>query len=205
MAEKKTTQKPVKHESLAQALVAFQGMAPVIEPGNTVKGKTFSYQYAAWSDIQQKIRPALVACGLSCYHRMNVAGDKQVIIAVVQHESGEYLDSMMIMEPKANPQDYGSLISYYKRYSAVALLGIAVGEEDDDGQKAAKSGKKSKPAINNSLLLEKYRSQIYACKTRTARKTWWDKNKGDVLEAGGEIEEKVSEYMAQAAMKETMI
>lgn len=53
------------------------------------------------------------------------------------HKSGEFIESEeMTMRPaKPDPQGMGSVISYLKRYSAAALLGIAE-SVDDDGNMA---------------------------------------------------------------------
>jgi hypothetical protein len=64
---------------------------------------------------------------------MRVDGDKTILITKLIHESGEELVSEMILPHNSDPQKYGSLITYYKRYQLQAILGVSTKDEDDDG------------------------------------------------------------------------
>lgn len=56
------------------------------------------------------------------------------------HRSGEWLQSEATVLPVEKPsaQAVGSAISYARRYSLAAFLGIAAGTDDDDGVAASK-------------------------------------------------------------------
>jgi hypothetical protein len=55
-------------------------------------------------------------------------------------ESGEFVFSEMALPVLANPQQMGSAITYYRRYTLQSILSLQA--EDDDGQKAS-----AKPTI----------------------------------------------------------
>jgi hypothetical protein len=53
------------------------------------------------------------------------------------HKSGEHLVSEAVIAPAKNDiQSLGSYITYLKRYTYMSIIGVAVGEDDDDGNKA---------------------------------------------------------------------
>lgn len=56
-----------------------------------------------------------------------------LVTKLTHAESGQWQSSLMVMPlPKADPQGYGSAMTYFRRYALSALIGI-VTEEDDDG------------------------------------------------------------------------
>jgi hypothetical protein len=64
------------------------------------------------------------------------------------HESGEFIQGSMPIHAKKekDPQAYGSAITYARRYSLASVLGLAVGDEDDDGNAAnIPKGQKESP------------------------------------------------------------
>jgi hypothetical protein len=77
--------------------------------------------------------PLLSANGLALIQPMKVSDGHTILITKLIHESGETIESEMILPNHADPQKYGSLITYYKRYQLQAMLGISTKDEDDDG------------------------------------------------------------------------
>ena len=60
---------------------------------------------------------------------------------IIMHESGEWMSECFYMKPvKADPQSYGSVITYQRRYALSAILGLNT-DEDDDGNKASEQKK----------------------------------------------------------------
>jgi hypothetical protein len=81
--------------------------------------------------------------------------DPHIITQIIDVDSGERIESVMSIPPGVtNPQQIGSLISYYRRYSLISLLSMAA--TDDDGEAASKGEKvtkidqqKTKPPISD--------------------------------------------------------
>lgn len=115
---------------LSQALVKFQSQLKPVNKDS--ENPFFKSSYADLSSILQAIMPLLSANGLAVVQPMKVQDGLTILSTVLIHESGESLTSEMILPPHADPQRYGSLISYYKRYQLQALCGISTKDEDDD-------------------------------------------------------------------------
>ena len=65
--------------------------------------------------------------------------DNQVVTVLTDIETEKHIESSMPLTPSANPQQMGSQISYYRRYTLASLLAIA--QVDDDGNQASKAPK----------------------------------------------------------------
>ena len=77
---------------------------------------------------------------------MNQDG-QQVLETRLIHTSGEWISAVWLLPSDATPQQMGSALTYGRRYTATALLGIAP-DEDDDGKAASKTPRQAprKPA-----------------------------------------------------------
>lgn len=117
-------------QALAKALVAFQG-----DVENATKGSTnpaFKSKYADLAEILNTVRQPLHKHGLAVTQHPNYEGGHVNIDTLLLHESGEFLYSMTsIPVTKQDAQGAGSAITYGRRYSLAAILGIS--QEDDDG------------------------------------------------------------------------
>lgn len=118
-------------KSINQALVKFQSQLRPVSKDS--ENPFFKSSYADLSSILQAVMPILSANGLAVSQPMRVDGDKTILITKLIHESGEELVSEMILPHNSDPQKYGSLITYYKRYQLQAILGVSTKDEDDDG------------------------------------------------------------------------
>jgi hypothetical protein len=74
------------------------------------------------------------------------AGENSLgLTTTLLHTSGEFISGTLTMPlQKADPQGTGSAITYARRYSLAAVLGLKT--EDDDAEGAVTHAKESKPA-----------------------------------------------------------
>jgi hypothetical protein len=120
---------------LAQALVKFQSQL-----GGAKKDSVnphFKSKYADLQSVFEAIQEPLAKNGLSV---IQLLGDNEqglpTITTQLIHESGEFITSTKIMTvTKKDPQGEGSAITYYRRYTLCAMLGVY--NEDDDGNSAS--------------------------------------------------------------------
>ena len=130
-------------ENLMNALAAAQGEFPEIERNRTVKvvprsgGAGYSFKYATFSAILTAVRKPLSKNGLAFTQVIShdsVGGF--YVLTTSLHHGNEYISSKvpLIAEGGSN-QQFGSALTYMKRYAFAAILGIAA-DEDDDGNTA---------------------------------------------------------------------
>lgn len=96
------------------------------------KNPFFNSYYADYTEILSCVKPALNNEGISILQPIN----DDVVETVLLHESGEYISSSTKIYNISNkPQDYGSAITYARRYALSSILSID-SDEDDDGNRA---------------------------------------------------------------------
>lgn len=96
----------------------------------------FKSQYVELSQVLSSIRPVMHKQGLAVLQFPgHIADSKLAITTRVIHTSGEWIeDEAHVPLQKNDPQGFGSTLTYAKRYSLIAALGL-VADEDDDGNK----------------------------------------------------------------------
>jgi hypothetical protein len=94
-------------------------------------GGKYRFRYATLAGILSHIRGPLTANGIWYTQRI----DDGMMVTRLLHSSGQWMDTGHVAMPNINgsPQDVGSIVSYFKRYSLSAALGLA-SEEDNDGE-----------------------------------------------------------------------
>jgi len=105
----------------------------------------FKSKYATLQSVLDTIEKPLSDNGLVMLQRLQVGvSGQELLTAIVHAESGESISSvaLVVCKDATDPQKIGGAISYFRRYSLLALLGLA--PEDDDGNSA------SRPAIASS-------------------------------------------------------
>ena len=106
--------------------------------------KSHNSTYAGLAESIEEITPALNGCGLSFSWRTNQDSDKVAVTCVVSHVDGHSEYTTLAAPPdtsgsKNSIQSIGSAVSYLKRYTLYAILGLASTDQDDDGAGSGKS------------------------------------------------------------------
>ncbi len=121
--------------TLAKALAQAQAeLSPAVKNSTNPHLKN---RYADIAAVYEAIREVLPKYGLSVAQMILPADGKAHVRTMLMHESGEWLASECVLPPDraGGPQGMGSAITYARRYSLSAMVGV-VSEEDDDGEAA---------------------------------------------------------------------
>lgn len=119
-----------EHKTFADALAAFQAEMPTVEKRHTAKMGTYSYTYADLADVSAAATPLLAKHGLAftCTPEVRDTG-VTVLRGTLMHATGSVAGELPI---KGNtPQDWGSWVTYMRRYLLGCLTGIVTDEDDD--------------------------------------------------------------------------
>lgn len=121
--------------SLATALAEAQG-----EIENATKNSQNPHlknRYADLAEILNTVRPVLSRHGLAVSQHPSFADNMVQVETILLHKSGEWMASTITTPvQKADPQGVGSAVTYARRYSLAAIVGLS--QEDDDGHAASK-------------------------------------------------------------------
>ena len=146
--------------NLATSLAAAQSQFEVARKDKD--NPYFKSKYADLENVFGAIRHALTSNGLALCQPIVTRGRDMVLVTMLVHTSGEFIRSEMVLPPVIKPQEVGSALTYYRRYSIVSLVGVSVGDEDDDGNAANDAVKaqqaKAKSEVGKKELLEEVES-----------------------------------------------
>lgn len=174
---------------ISVALSAFQGSVeqPKLEKEVKVKTRTgseYKFKYADLSACVKAAAPALKEHGLSV---SQILSDGK-LITLLSHKSGQWFKSELILPSQsADYQSFGSAITYLKRYSYCAILGIVADTDDDAniacGNEAAikdRGGKSTSTAASPQLAftgaqLQQAVAEINAVTDMSAFQAVWGK------------------------------
>jgi hypothetical protein len=122
---------------LAKAMLKVQ---TELQPALKDKENPFTKStYATLNSVINSCKEVLVNNGiwLVQYPVPVEHGSLGLVTKLIHVKTGQWQSSLLVMPlPKADPQGYGSALTYGRRYSLSALVGI-VTEEDDDGENAS--------------------------------------------------------------------
>ena len=130
---------------LATALAKAQGsMRFAIKDANN---PFFKSKYADLSSVVEAIRDALASNGLSYMQHLHQSEKHEVCVeTVILHASGQWISCGTVAIPvnKNDAQGFGSALTYARRYSLSAAVGVVA--DDDDGNAATASTPKQAQA-----------------------------------------------------------
>lgn len=145
---------------LAKALAAVQGKISNPAKSRTVTirprdGTAYSFAYADLADILDAVRPALSANGLAVVATLSPDGKGaggMLLTSRLIHESGESIESSYPI-PYGDAKSIGGAITYGRRYTLSALVGIMAEEDQDaDDHQHPSEHAPRKPAPKGSSL-----------------------------------------------------
>lgn len=118
--------------ALVQALAKAQGqMRPA---DKDAVNPHFRKSYATLAALWEAAKGPLSANGLAFTQLIQ----GETLVSILAHSSGEFLSSEYPIKPmKPDPQGVGSAITYARRYSMQAMLGLSADESTEDDGNAA--------------------------------------------------------------------
>ena len=114
-------------------------------------------KFADLSTVLSTVNPALASNGLAVVHTTKVVEGKNVLITNLLHTSGESITSEMLLPNNTggggNPMHKeGGAMTYCRRYSLLAILGLNAGIPDNDGDFANPTADKVTPINKNKAV-----------------------------------------------------
>lgn len=140
---------------LAGALAKAQGAFEAIGKTREVRVKTrdggsYTFAYAPLDEVLRAVRPGLAGNGLALTQTVADGEKGRRMTTTLLHESGEWMSSTTTLPGQATTaQEFGSQITYMRRYAIVSILGVVADEDDDanaaDGNSAEGKDRKASP------------------------------------------------------------
>ena len=127
-------------DTIYTALLAVQAEAPTLQKSSI--NPHFKSKFVPLDAVHEAVMPLLNKNGLAWVTLPGVSegGNPVLRYRLIHAATGEEVTGTMPLLPtKQDPQGQGSAITYARRYSLMAVLGL-VADEDDDGNKASEGG-----------------------------------------------------------------
>jgi len=116
---------------LADALAAAQKEFTTVNKSKTAKGDKFSYKYADLNDVLEMAVPILAKHGIAFMQPLRRDGDKLYVVTRIQLGEEILEDAGLPLPSQVRPQEFGTYLTYYRRYGASTFLAIATDEDTD--------------------------------------------------------------------------
>ena len=120
-----------KTDTLVTALLAAQQEFPPIHKGSKANTGTYSYTYASLPDLLATLLPVLQQHGLLLTQKPVEHNGDVWLQTTLRHVSGETDEGLVPLPTPVDWQKWGSAVTYARRYSLTAMLGIAPDDDDD--------------------------------------------------------------------------
>lgn len=121
-------------DKLGTALAKAQGIM-----GNATINKVnphFKSKYADLAAIREAVSSPLAQNGIAVVQLVGSDENGAFLTTRLVHSSGQWIESVHPLPQTAKPQEFGSALTYARRYSLAAICGISA-EEDDDANAAS--------------------------------------------------------------------
>ena len=127
-------------EQINELALALSKAQATIE--NVSKDKqAYGYKYADLASCLEAVKKPLSDNGLAVSQLVSTDGEKQMLITMLVHSSGQWLKSVLsiesvVMKQCNSLQQIGAGITYARRYALSAIVGLT--QDDDDAQSITK-------------------------------------------------------------------
>lgn len=141
----------MSEQTLNARYVKALGEMPAIKPDSKALAGSYGYEYLSLPALLNTIRPILAANGLAVRQELHAAPESPqllMVTTIVFDDQSELTVGEYPVQVLQNPQATGSAITYARRYSLTAAMGLMPGN-DDDGQAAAQVAPANKPVETN--------------------------------------------------------
>lgn len=148
---------------LAKALAAAQGKMKAAAFNKT--NPHFKNKYADLTAVIDAARAPLSESGLAWSQTPEMQDGAFCLVTRLMHSSGQWIAGQYPLPAQATPQQLGSALTYAKRYSLAAIIGIS-SDEDDDAEGARKEGqvaqmpKRDNPHVTQPRDVNEYEERI---------------------------------------------
>lgn len=131
----------------------------------------FKSKYANLESIIEAVKPALINHGLFFTQHCHPSEDGVCVETVLGHEGGDQMSLGKLFVPanKKDAQGFGSALTYARRYGLMTAFGVPC--EDDDGNAAASSARRSPEPAPAKVPCEDSQRDLIATLAPAAGKT----------------------------------
>ena len=145
----------MKSEQINELACALsKAQAEIIGANKDRANPFFKSKYADLSSVWDACRTALTKNGLCVSQMVEPSDSGDVLCTMLIHASGQWLSSIMPIKVKSDGkggpnelQALGSTLTYLRRFSLAAIVGVAPADEDDDGQLSQTTYGKNEPKL----------------------------------------------------------
>jgi ERF superfamily protein len=135
----------VEEQSMLDDLIDAQEAMPGLQ--KTGINPHFGNKYVPLEELIEKVLPVLNKHGFALVQLPTVLDGHPALETRLVHRGGESIHStMLLLCAKDDPQGQGSAITYARRYSLMALLGLSA-DQDDDAEATRRPVRQSAPQI----------------------------------------------------------
>lgn len=125
---------------------------------SAVKSKVnpyFKSKYADLPAIWEACKEPLSSNGLSVVQMVEGNHDQMYLTSILGHSSGQWIKSKIpLILAKKDPQSLGSCITYARRYSLAAMVGVCGDDEDDDSEAATKAARAQEKRVDAEVSID---------------------------------------------------
>lgn len=163
--------------ALYAALAKAQGEFLPIAKNRNVKitmksGGSYQFRYADLEAILAATRPALSKNGLAVVQMLESTGAGTLLVTKLVHAEGGvvYSDVKLPSPSDADPKAFGAVVTYFRRYTYSAAIGVAADDDLDENEQPAQDADAQRAGELTPIL---QRARAAAGKGVAAYTTFW--------------------------------